>query len=547
MLVFLLFLLPIVVISSNVAPHDLRANKMLHGVVSTPSPKLSWILPHLRTCAKNQKQIAYQIQLHTAGNTDKISKDTGKVLGSSSIHVKLNILLTPTTRYKWRVRTWGIDINGKVCKSTFSKWHEFITTPFHGFGNNTLPIWYPSSNAKFTLHRTIVQKQNSPYKKATAFVTALQSGKQQKLLGAYRLYINEESVGIGPGRGDGPTNAGNHTPFDSIDVTGAVMLSNATNMVIGLQCYSAGDSGESGVMLELHLEHIDGTKSIVSTTNNVHHSGSLGWMSFDATTAFGPTNMEGHYNAPQENQDAFLMPLGWQSLSFNASTSWKTPKISAEIITYPKITLPLNISTGRKPVRWLKVESNRWFADFGTEFQGGLRLETKGFSPRTRLQITLSEELVGDYKTSTKLLFPMRTGNTYRSVWTTTASGTSIFEHHEYMEFRYAEVLVLTKEEDAPIVSTTISLTLTAWSVQYPYFEGHSSFRSSSSLLNSIWSFCENTLRVTSLDTTTDSNTRERLPYEADGFITGMSRINLQREFGWPTHSWTHNIFNPTW
>ena len=52
---------------------------------------------------------------------------------------------------------------------------------------------------------------------------------------------------------------------------------------------------------------------------------------------------------------------------------------------------------------------------------------------------------------------------------------------------------------------------------------------------------------MTSLDTSTDSNTRERLPYEADGLITGDSRIALQREFAWPKHSWRHNTWNPTW
>ena len=64
---------------------------------------------------------------------------------------------------------------------------------------------------------------------------------------------------------------------------------------------------------------------------------------------------------------------------------------------------------------------------------------------------------------------------------------------------------------------------------------------------SAVWALSENTLKVTSLDTTTDSNTRERLPYEADGLITGDSRIALQREFAWPKHSWRHNTWNPTW
>lgn len=92
-----------------------------------------------------------------------------------------------------------------------------------------------------------------------------------------------------------------------------------------------------------------------------------------------------------------------------------------------------------------------------------------------------------------------------------------------------------------------LKMSLSAWTIKYPYFEDDSSFTSDNQMLNRVWALCQNTLRVTSLDAATDSNTRERLPYEADGYITGLSRLALQREFSWPRHSWHHNINNPTW
>jgi len=45
----------------------------------------------------------------------------------------------------------------------------------------------------------------------------------------------------------------------------------------------------------------------------------------------------------------------------------------------------------------------------------------------------------------------------------------------------------------------------------------------------------------------TDSNTRERLPYELDGFIAAKSRLLLQRELTWGRHSFLYNIAYPTW
>ena len=53
----------------------------------------------------------------------------------------------------------------------------------------------------------------------------------------------------------------------------------------------------------------------------------------------------------------------------------------------------------------------------------------------------MSEELADvDSKT---LLYPMRTGNHYRSVWTVGAEATSTFAHHEFKLFRFAEVRLL--------------------------------------------------------------------------------------------------------
>lgn len=60
---------------------------------------------------------------------------------------------------------------------------------------------------------------------------------------------------------------------------------------------------------------------------------------------------------------------------------------------------------------------------------------------------------------------------------------------------------------------------LSAWVVSYPFDSSHASFSSSSNALNNVWGLGVNTLRVTSLDTATDSNTRERLPYGGDAYV----------------------------
>jgi alpha-L-rhamnosidase len=50
--------------------------------------------------------------------------------------------------------------------------------------------------------------------------------------------------------------------------------------------------------------------------------------------------------------------------------------------------------------------------------------------------------------------------------------------------------------------------------LRYPWAEDDSAFASSSDVLRAVYDLCRYTTKATSLDTYTDSNTRERLPCE---------------------------------
>jgi len=62
-----------------------------------------------------------------------------------------------------------------------------------------------------------------------------------------------------------------------------------------------------------------------------------------------------------------------------------------------------------------------------------------------------------------------------------------------------------------------------------------------------VWELSRYTLDAASMDTYTDSNTRERRPYEADGIIAATARLLVQRDYLWPRHSHAWVIQNPTW
>ena len=83
--------------------------------------------------------------------------------------------------------------------------------------------------------------------------------------------------------------------------------------------------------------------------------------------------------------------------------------------------------------------------------------------------------------------------------------------------------------------------------MHYPYDHSESRFSSSNATLDAVWELSRYTLEAASMDTYTDSNTRERRPYEADGIIAATARLLVQRDVLWPRHSHAWVINDPTW
>lgn len=125
---------------------------------------------------------------------------------------------------------------------------------------------------------------------------------------------------------------------------------------------------------------------------------------------------------------------------------------------------------------------------------------------------------------------------------TLSAGFDNYFEHHEYVGlFRYGEIIVHDMKRDAKL-----EFDLSEWVVNYPWTE-EAKFVSSNEILNEVWKLCANTIRYTSLDTFTDSNVRERTPYEADGFVASESFWTLRSDSDWTQHSIQFILNNPTW
>ena len=88
---------------------------------------------------------------------------------------------------------------------------------------------------------------------------------------------------------------------------------------------------------------------------------------------------------------------------------------------------------------------------------------------------------------------------------TTLRDGEQVLEQHKYMECRFVQLTFSGSMELS-------GFTLTAWKTHYPWYDEDSHFSSSNATLNAVWELCRYTLDGASLDTYTDSNTRERRP-----------------------------------
>jgi alpha-L-rhamnosidase len=107
------------------------------------------------------------------------------------------------------------------------------------------------------------------------------------------------------------------------------------------------------------------------------------------------------------------------------------------------------------------------------------------------------------------------------------------------MEFRFVNIVFATPPP--------ASWGLRAWRVQYPWVANDTAFDSSNATLNAVWELSRYTLEAGVLDTYTDSNTRERRPYEADGLVVASARGWVQRDFAWARHSHSYVFTYPTW
>lgn len=339
----------------------------------------------------------------------------------------------------------------------------------------------------------------------------------------YRLFVNNEQVGAGPYRSIETGKKVLHT-FD-------VVLKQGEN-VLGIISRVEKD----GFALALHIRYTDGSQeSIVSDGsfkllggNEIYRN--ICWeypaISQHCRGDMGP----GEYF---EHLDGTKFPHGWLEADFDDS-DWENAKSNglvredfevAEAQNYELILL--------EPKSIKNVSEDNYIIDFGREVVASLKLT--GPTKDGFVEIRLGEEMLDDEN----VRFEMRTRNCYQELWRFSGIDGETLENFGFRAFRYAQVIgykgILTKDK------------IQARTINRPFNWTDSDFKCSNADLVKVWNLCKNSIAWTSLDVYMDCPSRERIAYEADGYITMLAHFGVENNIAIARRNLEYQINHPTW
>ena len=402
------------------------------------------------------------------------------------------------------------------------------------------------------------------------------AGNMPKLLGAYKLAINGVQIAAGPGRSrDGELGVDRIADVSQVLVAGI-------NVVITIAGFHANANNTSdgpwmpgadvpGIAFGMQI-----TTSSADTENTTVIQTDGSWTGFNAEQAFSPAGNAGcgWYHDPQENLNMSAMPPNWPRSSEGdvrkQATQWQPAALQ------PAFRQPLRHKTTkyipvlRVAAHLTEVGPGHYLVDMGREIQGGISVTFRNGSAGTTVDVGYGEELHDDQidpptprgstlpgcKNCTVRCCPMRTTNVFHSIWTL-RNGLQTSSEHEYKEFRFAELVLsdsavklqppdvegwmvrypLSSEDLAlPVLSSRRDTDKTAYHKLRPTRD-LATWSSSNAHLDRVWELCVYTLIGATLDTSTDSNTRQRSTCHIDMLVSNLGLLNLVAERAMVTHN----------
>lgn len=273
-------------------------------------PHFTWIVPPCPS-APDAVQSAYRIVVTREGAP---VWDSGQVASSDSTYVAYaGPLLTASARYSWTVTSFSAAC-GASDASTPGMFIPHVPEGGWDASAQWLTISEPATFAYF--RKDIVVPPGT-----VSAVCSVTGVLEDKLLSAYKVYIDGVLVNIGPGRGEAPVWEGDGTfrslPFTTLDLTAALAPGPHTLALVVM-------NRPPSAIMQIVFRDASGAPTVVATDAT--------WSSFngDAHRRPGPAIHGGSAGTGFiEYIDARGEPVGWTLPGFSPGADWSPAVASA--------------------------------------------------------------------------------------------------------------------------------------------------------------------------------------------------------------------------
>ena len=514
--------------------------------------------------------------------------DSGLVAGAAQAASVPRERLAYTTGYDIavQVRFAPAGSNSTPSLSELSAPARFVTSAdaLTWAAPNSAPVWAApcgGENSSFALFRAAAPLALPPgadgVLQALLYVTASppiydDSTLTTKLLGGFKLRLGAGDaaralVGVGPGRtscGPAPTHKDSvcalTQPVDGFDVRpfAEAALAARVPLAVELEAYAVEQPqynisrAVQAVLVVRYSPEGVAPDSVFGTNAG---AGS-GWLSLAANAMFNPGSNKdsGWYLQPEENVQLSCLPDTTSAAgpaaacsSSHTQCAWAPPVVAP--LAFASGALPLQAKAGRAlevraglpPVAATRLGPGWWLLDSGAEFQGGFELQLNASSHPSGSVVAVVQ-LSDELQANGSAMWNSRAGMHYRDTWLFPPTATArleqlAFSHHEFSEFRYAELILTDAASGAPLdLDPSSQFTASFWRVRYAYDEARAAVVATTSAdLDRVFAFASATLRATSIDLYADSNTRQRsIDCMADDVVAALNQYSTTSELALP-------------
>jgi hypothetical protein len=512
------------------APANTRTNLLKDACsIALDNPSFSWTMVD---ADNNETQSAYRIvfsrRLSDAAAGDYFL-DTGWLVSSNSAAVNVGGLsgqIEPNSLYYWQVA-----VKDKAgAESPLSEPQPFTTEVQWA---NTNGIWLEATTnekANFVfLRHTFAIDDLAQVEKAIVAATACNTESSKQYV--FDLYLNGQSAGVGPARNQNNSPQGNLQYYNSYDVT--AFLKSGDNALAAI-AYNR-DAARS-FLLQMTLFYTDGSSAIL--VNSARDAAQ--WKGRDGTLAFGQedelVSPSEWYRQHKEHIYATQYPFGFAEDAFVEDAAWRAVKVTGAAAGSRILTSYASENSRRflMPAnKVVQLANGNYVVTLEKEIVGSLQLDIN--SPaQTRIELRCGEDLNADGSVRSN----GRGHPNYIEYWTL-KPGEQTIRSLNMKNFRYVEVI------NSPVAITTDNIK--GYAVRQDFDEAAADFQSSNPFLNELYAFMKYTIRATNQDVWTDSNARERGPYEGDAIINMASSNVFSANYTIGRHSHEYLLNNPTW